>query len=253
MEKRKKPFKPRTNREENLIRLNKYIADAGICSRRKADELISSGVVKINKKTVTELGTMVQRGSLVTVSGNPIQETQHLKYIVLNKPKDIITTSSDEKGRATVMDIVRMRTRIYPVGRLDRNTTGVLLLTNDGELANRLTHPSYQIERTYSVGLDRSLKSEDAKIISKGMELEDGKMAPCEVYILPDDSTKAILIMNEGKNREIRRIFEALDYGVKKLDRKSFAGISAAGLARGEYRHLTFKEVNALRKLVGLR
>ncbi len=240
--------------ESKEVRLNKYIADAGITSRRKADELISTGAVKINGQTVTELGTKVLPGDKVTVNGNPVSDVRHhYKYILLNKPKDYITTTSDEFGRKTVMDLVRSGTRIYPVGRLDRNTTGTILLTNDGELANRLTHPSYHIERIYNAGLDRELNAEDAKKIAKGgITLENEVTAPCKLFIHPDDHTKVTLTLTEGKNREIHRIFESLGYKVKKLDRKFFAGLSNSGLKRGQYRHLTRGEVMSLKKLVKL-
>jgi 23S rRNA pseudouridine2605 synthase len=238
--------------EAKGIRLNKFIADSGYCSRRKADELIAEGVVKVNQKVITALGTLVTQDAFVTINGDPIKNAGRYVYILLNKPKDVITTTSDEKNRKTVMDIVHSRSRVFPVGRLDRNTTGVLLLTNDGELTNRLTHPSSKIERVYNVGLDKPLTETEALKISRGIELEDGKTAPCEIFINPSDKSKVTLVLFEGKNREVRRIFESLGYEVKKLDRKSFAGITASGLSRGEYRHLTKKEANALLKLVKL-
>lgn len=236
--------------EEGLIRLNKFIADSGLCSRRKADEYINSGSVKINGKVVKELGTKVKPSDDVTVNGDPISYYNKNVYILLNKPKDAITTTSDELGRKTVMDIVKRRERIFPVGRLDRNTTGVLLLTNDGELANRLTHPSYQIEKLYKATLDKKLNFEHAKHIANGVELEDGKTAPCFVFIEPTDNTKLTIVIKEGKYREIRRMFEHFGYSVKKLDRKEFAGITNSGMKRGEYRFLTTKEINDLKKKV---
>lgn len=233
-----------------LIRLNRIIAESGFASRRKADELIASGVVKVNGKTVSELGTKARKTDLITVNGNPLKQVEHFTYILLNKPKNTITTTSDEKGRKTVMDIIRTRARVFPVGRLDRNTTGVLLLTNDGELANNLIHPKMSIVRIYNAGLNKPIRLEDAKKISQGIELEDGMTAPCEVFVNPDDKTKVTISLTEGKNHEVRRIFEALDYEVRKLDRKYFAGLSVKGLNRGEYRHLTNIELMNLKKLI---
>lgn len=244
-----------------VLRLNKFLADAGVCSRRDADELIAQGFVKVNGEAVTELGRKVHLSDLVTVRGEPVNAEKHLTYLVLNKPKDTITTTSDEKGRKTVMDVlpskIQMDERLYPVGRLDRNTTGVLLLTNDGELAHRLTHPSYQIPRVYSIGLDKRLTAEHARQISKGVavEGEHGEhyvSAPCELLIDPDDHKHVTLQIAEGKNREIRRIFDAMGYAVEKLDRKLYATVSTRGLARGEYRHLTREEVRELEMAVGL-
>ncbi len=236
--------------ERDTIRLNKYIAEAGVASRRKADELIEMGKVKVNKKVVTELGTVIHKGDFVTVNGDPINREEHMIYVVLNKPKNVITTTSDELGRQTVLDIVKKRARIYPVGRLDRNTTGVLLLTNDGELAHRLTHPSYEIVREYSVKLDNALRPEHAEQIANGIELEDGKTAPCELLISPEDHSKVLIRLTEGKNHEVKRLFEAVGYLVRQLDRKEFAGITAKGLDKGSYRHLTRKEVMYLKKIV---
>lgn len=236
--------------KDDTIRLNKFLAEAGYCSRRKADELIADGYVKVEKKVCTELGTRVERGAFITVKGDPISLENHTLYIVLNKPKNVITTTSDELGRKTVMDIVRKQVRIYPVGRLDRNTTGVLLLTNDGELAHRLTHPSYGILREYYVKLDRTLKPEDALKISEGLDLEDGRTSPCELMIHPEDTSKVAITLTEGKNHEVIRLFDAVGYDVRQLDRKMFAGITAKDLAKGQYRHLTRKEVLGLKRAV---
>jgi 23S rRNA pseudouridine2605 synthase len=242
-----------------MLRLNKFLADAGVGSRRKADELIAEGKVKVNGRVVTELGTRVHLSDLVTVGGEPVNAEKHLTYILLNKPKDYITTTNDEKGRKTVMDLLsgRLEERIYPIGRLDRHTTGVLLLTNDGEMAHRLMHPRYQIPRVYSVFLDKRLATQDAKRVAEGVEIsvEDGEdyvSAPCELLIDPQDAKHATLAIAEGKNREVRRIFEALGYEVARLDRKSYAGLTTRGLARGEYRHLSREEVRALESAVGL-
>lgn len=234
------------------IRLNKFLADAGIASRRKADELIASGAVKVNGRVVTELGTKVHPGDLVTVHGKPVSPYKHLTYVVLNKPKDYITTTSDERGRKTVLDLVPLKTRIYPVGRLDRNTTGVLLLTNDGELAARLMHPRYGVEREYIAGLDKPLKAEHAAAIAEGIVLDGEKTGPAEVIISPTDPRQVCIILREGKNREVRRLFEHFGYEVRRLHRSRYGIITPRGLARGEYRHLTRQEVIALRRLVGL-
>lgn len=237
---------------KSRIRLNKLIAESGLTSRRKADELIKSGVVKVNGRTVTKLGTVVSLNDLVTVNGKPIKLLKRYEYILLNKPKDTICTVKDEKGRKTVLDLIQTKSRIYPVGRLDRNTTGVLLLTNDGELANRLMHPKYEVLRVYNVGLDKPLKPEDAKAISKGVEIEGEKFQKCEIFIDLKDAKKVSIALVEGKNREIKRIFEHFGYEVKKLHRSMFANLTVKGLRRGEWRHLTKREINMLRKLVGL-
>lgn len=235
-----------------LIRLNKYIADSGYCSRRKADELIASGAVKVDRKIIIDLGTKVLPDANVTVNGDPITYFIRHKYLVLNKPKDYITTTDDEQGRRTVMELIKSNTRIFPVGRLDRNTTGVLLFTNDGELANRLMHPKYQVERVYQVGLDKSIDLKHAKAIAEGVELDDCKTAPCELLVNPKDYTEVTISLREGKNREVRRMFEAFGYDVKKLHRKFYANLSVAGLQRGEYRVLDKKEILQLKKSVGL-
>lgn len=231
------------------IRLNKFIADSGYTSRRKADEIISEGRVKVDGKVMNQLGVRVSPGSLITIDGDPISYKKHHTYILLNKPKDYITTVNDEFGRKTIFDIVKIKQRLFPVGRLDRNSTGALLITNDGELANKLMHPSSEIEKVYKVGLDKPLTDKIAKAIAKGVELEDGLTAPCEVQYLESDAMKVTMILQEGKNREIRRIFEKFEYKVLKLDRKIFAGISTSGLNRGDYRHLSKQEVEILKKM----
>jgi 23S rRNA pseudouridine2605 synthase len=245
---------PKINNRKNpnKIRLNKYIADSGVCSRRKADKLIAAGEVKVNKKTVTELGTIVNRSDFITVSGNPVNPEKRFVYIVLNKPKDFISTVSDEKGRKTVMDIVKSRYRIFPVGRLDRNTTGVLLFTNDGELAKRLMHPSYEIIRSYRAGLDKPLLPEHAQKIASGLDLDDFSSSPCEIILDYKDKNSLIISLKEGKNREVRRLFEIFGYNVKKLERKAYGNITNRGMKRGEYRHLTIPELKNLKKLTGL-
>lgn len=237
---------------QSKIRLNKLIADSGITSRRKADELISSGVVKVNGTVVSKLGTFVSLDDFVTVNGKPIRILKRFEYILLNKPKDTICTVKDEKSRKTVIDLIKTRARVYPVGRLDRKTTGVLLLTNDGDLAHRLMHPKYQIQRVYDVGLDKPLKQEHAKEIARGLEIEGTKFQKCELIIDFKDERKVRIILVEGKNHEIKRIFEHFGYEVKKLNRKMFANLTTRGLKRGEWRPLTRQEVNYLKKLVGL-
>ena len=234
------------------VRINKYLADAGIGARRAVEEYITAGMVKVNGDIVTDLSTRVQLQDFVTVKGEPVTDRRFLVYFLLNKPKDIITTASDELGRTTVLDLIRSKYRIFPVGRLDRNTTGVLIITNDGDLAYRLTHPKFEIKREYKVGLDKDIDLRDARKISRGVELEDGRTGPCEVFVEPKDHSVVRLILTEGKNREVRRIFESLGYEVKKLDRKRFATLSTTGLRRGEHRQLTKAEVRELRDLVGL-
>jgi len=234
------------------VRINKYLADAGIGARRAVEEYITAGMVKVNGNVVTDLSTRVQLQDFVTVKGEPVTDRRFLVYFLLNKPKDIITTASDELGRTTVLDLIRSKYRVFPVGRLDRNTTGALIITNDGDLAYRLTHPKFEIKREYKVGLDRDIDLRDARKISHGVELEDGRTGPCEVFVEPKDHSVVRLILTEGKNREVRRIFESLGYEVKKLDRKRFATLSTTGLRRGEHRQLTKAEVRELRDLVGL-
>ncbi len=238
--------------DEQGIRINKYISDAGICSRRKADELLLKGDVTVNGKMITEPGVKIMPGDTVAVSGNVVSTKRRYEYIILNKPKDYITTTQDEKGRKTVLDIVRKKTRIYPVGRLDRNTTGVLLLTNDGELAYRLTHPKYGIERVYQVTLDKKLNLNDAQKIAKGVKIGQDKYSQCSIIIDIKDSHKATAILTEGKNRELHIIFGEFGYKVLKLNRGTYANLTTRGLRRGEYRHLTTKEINDLKKIVQL-
>jgi 23S rRNA pseudouridine2605 synthase len=251
-----KQFKKEKQEKEldSKVRINKFIADTGFTSRRKADDLIVEGRVTVDGKVVTELGTKVRKGDNVRVDGDSIGYEEKSVYYILNKPKDTITTTDDQFGRNTVMDIVRVRRRIFPVGRLDRNSTGVLLMTNDGELANRLTHPSFEVERLYKIKLDKKLEIPHARAIANGgIDLEDYVTSPCEIFIDPKHGDNLSISLIEGKNREIRRMFEKFGYFVKKLDRKSYGGISNSGLSRGQYRHLNKAEIIALRKLVGLK
>ena len=230
------------------IRLNKYMANAGICSRREADEYIQAGEVLVNGEPVTELGTKITRNDTVTFRGKVVTLERKI-YVLLNKPKDCVTTSDDPQGRLTVMDIVRnaCTERIYPVGRLDRNTTGVLLLTNDGDLASKLTHPKFIKKKIYHVWLDRDVNEEDMQHIADGIELEDGPIQPDAVsYANDTDKNQVGIEIHSGRNRIVRRIFEALGYRVVKLDRVYFAGLTKKNLQRGRWRYLTQQEVNML-------
>ena len=231
------------------IRLNKYLANAGVCSRREADEYIQAGVVKVNDVVITELGTKITRSDKVTFHDQPVKIEGKI-YIVLNKPKNCVTTSDDPQERLTVMDLVKnaCQERIYPVGRLDRNTTGVLLLTNDGDLASKLTHPSFKKKKIYHVWLDKAVAIEDMEKIANGLELEDGEIhADAISYASPDDKSQVGIEIHSGRNRIVRRIFESLGYHVIKLDRVYFAGLTKKNLPRGKWRYLNEREVNALR------
>jgi 23S rRNA pseudouridine2605 synthase len=237
------------------MRLNRFISSAGVTSRRKADNLIEQGKVTINGKIVKELGVQVKPyQDLVVVNGETISLKRKQTYLLMNKPKDTITTTSDEFERNTVLDLVSTHERVYPVGRLDRNTTGVLLLTNDGELTNRLTHPKFEIEREYHVTLDKRLEKADAKKIAEGgIDLGEGDITgPADLAVAEADPKDIIMKIHEGKNREIRRLFEIFGYDVKKLDRVTFAGLTHRGMSRGEVRPLTPSEVRKLKKLAGI-
>lgn len=235
------------------MRLNKYIAHAGICSRREADNLISSGKVKVNKKVITEMGYKVLTTDNVEVEGQSIVEESFV-YILLHKPKDTISTTNDEKDRKTVLDLVEenVGARVYPVGRLDRNTTGVLLLTNDGDLANRLMHPSYEIPKTYKVTTERQLEDEELEMLKAGVELDDGMAKAYNIKRFVADPYAITLSLHEGRNRQIRRMIEALGNEVRQLARISYAGLNTRGLRPGRWRHLKDKEVNYLRSKVKL-
>ena len=231
------------------LRLNKYLANAGVCSRREADEYITNGSVKVNGEVVTELGTKVTRKDSVLFNDQPVSLERKV-YVLLNKPKDTVTTSDDPQGRQTVMDLVRnaSQERIYPVGRLDRNTTGVLLLTNDGDLASKLTHPKYVKKKIYHVWLDKDVEETDLAKIAAGIELEDGPIhADAIAYANEEDKNQVGIEIHSGKNRIVRRIFEHLGYRVVKLDRVYFAGLTKKNLPRGRWRHLTQQEVNILK------
>lgn len=234
------------------LRLNKFLANAGVAPRRKADEMIAAGMVRVNGAVVTELGTKINPRVDVVMVGDAVVEVEsRLVYIVLNKPKDCITTISDEKGRTTVMDLVQSDLRVFPIGRLDRNTTGVLLLTNDGDLANQLMHPKFAVPRVYRAEVDKAFTRRDAEKLARGLELEDGPTAPCDVEILDPPSNHHVgLVLYEGKNREIRRMFEALGYVVIKLDRVAYAGVTVDGVKRGHWRYLEENEVVRLKKIL---
>lgn len=231
-------------------RLNKYIANAGICSRREADKLIESGVVKVNGQIVTELGTRVQAGDIVSY-GDQKLSNETPRYVLLNKPKDYITTTDDPDNRKTVMALIKnaCRERIYPVGRLDRHTTGLLLFTNDGALAKKLTHPSHNFKKLYHVSLDKNLSLEDLKKIAAGLILEDGPAPVDGISFVGLKKNEVGVEIHIGKNRIVRRIFEHLGYTVTKLDRVMLGPLTKKDLPRGRYRHLTEKEVSFLKML----
>lgn len=231
------------------IRLNKFLANAGVCSRREADDFIQAGVVTVNGEVVTELGTKVLRTDIVKFHEEPVSLEKKV-YVLLNKPKDYVTTSDDPQQRKTVMDLVKdaCPERIYPVGRLDRNTTGVLLLTNDGDLASKLTHPKFLKKKIYHVYLDRNVTARDLQQIAEGVTLDDGEIKADEVqYADPVDKKQVGIEIHSGKNRIVRRIFESLGYKVLKLDRVQFAGLTKKNLRRGDWRYLTEEEVGRLR------
>jgi 23S rRNA pseudouridine2605 synthase len=229
-------------------RLNRYIANAGICSRREADKLIKEGLIEVNGKVVTELGVMVYDGDVVKYDGRVLKSEKNV-YVLLNKPKDFITTTNDPQERKTVMNLVAnaCKERIYPVGRLDRQTTGLLLFTNDGELAEKLTHPSYQVKKIYEVELDRPLDPKDAEAIMDGLFFEEGKAVVDSMAVLDQTRKRIGIEIHIGWNRIVRRIFEAKGYKVERLDRVYYAGLTKKDLPRGTWRHLTEKEVIMLK------
>ena len=241
-------------KEENIdptepLRLNKFLANAGVCSRREADEFIQAGLVSVNGEVVTELGTKILRTDEVKFHDAPVTLEKKV-YVLLNKPKDYVTTSDDPQQRKTVMDLVKdvCPERIYPVGRLDRNTTGVLLLTNDGDLASKLTHPKFLKKKVYHVHLDKNLTAHDMEQIRNGITLEDGEIKADAIEYADDhDKSQVGIEIHSGKNRIVRRIFESLGYRVTKLDRVQFAGLTKKNLRRGDWRFLTEKEVDMLR------
>ena len=234
---------------KDVVRLNKFIANSGVCSRREADTLIQAGVVTVNGEVVTELGTKVNiQTDDIRFNGERLKGEEKV-YIIMNKPKGFVTTASDPHAEKTVLDLIKgCSARVYPVGRLDKNTTGVLLLTNDGEMAERLTHPAYDKKKIYQVALDRELPQEDFDKILSGITLTDGEVKADELeYIDPNDKRKLGIEIHSGKNRVVRRIFESLGYTVKALDRVYFAGLTKKGLKKGEWRYLTEGEANILK------
>lgn len=231
------------------LRLNKFLANAGVCSRREADDFIEAGVVTVNGQVVTELGTKILRTDEVRFHDQPVTLEKKV-YVLLNKPKDYVTTTDDPQQRKVVMDLVKdaCPERIYPVGRLDRNTTGVLLLTNDGDLASKLTHPKFLKKKVYHVYLDKNVTAYDMQQIADGITLDDGEIkADAIEYASPTDKKQVGIEIHSGKNRIVRRIFESLGYHVTKLDRVQFAGLTKKNLRRGDWRFLTEKEVDMLR------
>lgn len=242
------------NFEKKGIRLNKYVSNAGVCSRRKADEFIKAGKIKVNGEVVLEMGHKVQADDQVTFDGK-VLNPERKKYVLLNKPKDFITTTADERGRKTVMDLIKHAaagSRLYPVGRLDRMTTGLLLLTNDGELAQKLAHPSGEVKKIYQVTLDKTFTEEDFNNTKKGIKLEEG-IAIVDDIAFPDPSQLNIVgvELHIGWNRIVRRIFESQGYVVKKLDRVVYAGLTKKDLPRGKWRFLSKEELIRLKYLGG--
>lgn len=239
---------------KKTIRLNKFLAMAGVGSRRKNDELILSGSVKVNGKPVLELGAKINPDKdRVSVGSRTVNLTQKNVYIVFNKPKDCITTLSDEKGRLTVMDYVKVKERVYPIGRLDRNTTGVLLFTNEGELAHALMHPRYEFEKVYHIRVDGEVIDTHMEKLRRGVRLDDGKAQVVRAEVVPHTHRSELIVtVHEGRNRLIRRMFESLGFKITKLDRLSFCEITTAGLARGKWRFLSYPEIKMLRLRAGL-
>lgn len=243
-------------RVDEVVRLNRYIAQAGVASRRKADELIQQGRVKVDGQVVTELGARVHPGQQVEVNGRLISPRGYL-YILLNKPEDVITTTDDERGRATVLDLIRLpdeeKAGLYPVGRLDRDTTGVLLITNDGELAHRLMHPRYEVDKIYRIRTKDPVKPHQLDELRRGVALEDGPARADDVaYLDLSDHREVAMRLHEGRNRQVRRMMEALGHEVTRLERVHYAGLTTAGVRRGHWRRLTAAEVRDLRRRVKL-
>ena len=254
VEKSKKAGPSKTSDQKNVsddaVRLNRYVANSGVCSRREADVLIATGVVTVNGKIVTEMGYKVNPTDVVNYGGVPIKN-EVKKYLVLNKPKDYITTMDDPEERKTVMELIRKacKERLYPVGRLDRNTTGVLLFTNDGDLTAKLTHPKFGVRKIYHVILDKRITSEDFKTLAEGVELSDGFIKPDAIEYVGEGKSELGVEIHSGRNRIVRRLFEHLGYEVMKLDRVAFAGLTKKDLPRAKFRFLTPKEVDFLKML----
>ncbi|MEP0986253.1 pseudouridine synthase [Ekhidna sp.] len=242
----------RPNKKEILkpaeIRLNRFVANAGVCSRREADNLIAAGRIKVNGKVITEMGYKVKKTDSVEYKGQKLKSETH-QYVLLNKPRGFVTTTKDPHAKRTVMELVEKACdeRIYPVGRLDKETTGLLLFTNDGETAKKLTHPSHKVKKIYQVELEKPIESEHFEAILKGVKLDDGPATVNEMAILGEDNKTLGVEIHIGRNRIVRRIFEHLGYTVKKLDRVMFASLTKKNLPRGKYRHLSPKEVMGLK------
>jgi 23S rRNA pseudouridine2605 synthase len=236
-------------KEDALVRLNKFIANSGTCSRREADEYIVAGLISVNGQVVTELGTKVRKDDDDVRFNGERLKGEKKAYVLLNKPKDYITTTDDPHAKKTVMELIdgACKERVYPVGRLDRNSTGVLLFTNDGDLAKQLTHPSYNKLKVYQVRLDRNITKADLKTLTEGVELEDGPAVADSVHVSETNKSEIGIEIHSGRNRVIRRMFEKLGYSVVKLDRVYFAGLTKKGLTRGQCRLLTPKEVEMLK------
>lgn len=240
---------PPKNINSDEIRLNKYLANNGICSRREADNLIAAGLVTINGDVITQLGTKVKLGDEVKFNGDRIKQEKKV-YVLMNKPKDYVTTTDDPQARKTVIDLLKnsVKERVYPVGRLDRQTSGVLLLTNDGELTTRLTHPKYNKKKIYQVTLDKNFKKQDLVTILHGITLEDGFIKADAIDFVDSKDKKLVGIeIHSGRNHIVRRLFEHFEYKVVKLDRVYFAGLTKKGLTRGDWRYLTEQEVAMLK------
>jgi pseudouridine synthase len=237
--------------EENSVRLNKFISGSGYASRRKTDEYISEGRVSINGRTVTVLGTKINPDTdLIKVDGEVVRNKNRLIYILLNKPAGYITTTSDEKNRPTVLDLVKVRERIYPVGRLDYDTEGLLLLTNDGDLANKLMHPKHEVEKTYLVKLNRPIDEKTVKRLTEGVKIEGRSTAKAKVNIIPKTENKQIRItIHEGRNRQVRKMLEAVGLFVRKLKRTDYAGLDIKGMRMGDWRELNKTEIKKLKSI----
>ena len=248
--KRKRIDQDKDKPAQKSTRLNKYIAQSGVCSRREADEIIKSGKIRVNDKTITEMGYQVNPGDKVHY-GKKLLSKERLIYLLLNKPKDFITTTDDPQERKTIMQLVAKACdeRIYPVGRLDRNTTGVLLMTNDGDLSKKLTHPSHEVGKVYQLELNKPIENEHFEKIKEGIELEDGFVKVDDIAILDPEGYALGVEIHSGKNRIVRRVFESFGYDVSKLDRVMFAGLTKKDLPRGNWRFLRDKEIVKLKYL----
>lgn len=252
--KRRRIVRPRTRRvehpdENKPIRLNKYIANSGICSRREADKYITAGLVKINDEVITRLGSKVNPGDVVKFNDEVIKNEKKV-YLLLNKPKGFVSTMDDPNADKTVLDLVKAacKERVYPIGRLDKPTTGVMLFTNDGELATRLLHPKYHVKKSYLVTLDKNISKNEIIEIANGIKLEDGFIQADSIYYSDPDVKNVVAIeLHSGRNRIVRRIFEHFEYNVEKLDRLNFAGFTKKGLRRGRWRFLTDTEISKLK------